>query len=298
MITFRMLSDCTWREAVEIWNRGFEDYFVNLHFDEKKFNIHLSKGDLSPTHSIIAYYDKEPAGFVLNAIRQVADKKVAWNGGTGVARKFRGQGIGQAMIEKCMEIYHREQVDIATLEAIEQNLAAIALYEKMGYSITDNLHFYTLKKNVPDNYCPLKSTYHIERSSSKAVMRLPFWRKWTPWQTQLVSLPDAESVIISDNHGKPVGYALCKDTFNDQGIPIQTVLFQSETLPDVSDQKELNSQLLANVFRFDVAYHYRQKDYTCSTYNLIATDQVLEILRAWGFQQQMGQVWMEKTLIQ
>lgn len=296
MITFRSLSDCTWREAVQTLNRGFEGYVVNIRFDEQALIKHMARGDISPEYSIIAYYGGKPAGIVLNGIRRIEGKKAAWNGGTGVAKEYRGLGVGKALIEKSLEIYREHQVEIAALEAIEVNQPAIALYEKMGYAITDRLHFYSLSQTVPDGYAPEEFPYPIQRGSGREIARLPFWRKWTPWQTQLASLPEAESVIICNEQKEPVGYALFKENFDENGTRTGTVLYQCETVPDVRGRKRIVRCLLSHVFRFAESVHRQPEPYSCSTFNLMTDRDVLEVLEEWGFEKQKGQVWMERAL--
>ncbi|MCH5584603.1 GNAT family N-acetyltransferase [Shimazuella sp. AN120528] len=293
MISFRKLSDCTWNEMTTIWNKGFEGYFVPLHFNEAQLNIHLVKGDISPKHSFIAFYNNEPAGFVLNGFRQVGDKKVAWNGGTGVAKEFRGFGIGKAMMQKCMAIYKDEQVDIATLEAIERNEPAIRLYEKFGYSITNQLYFYDTKK-VPTSLPVRKTDYRLERISSKAVKKLPFWNKWTPWQNQITNQPDdSQAIIVSDINGNPIGYAHIRDIFDSNGEKIQTILCHCEIKPGFN-KKETLEQLLLEVFAFE-RVSLNKNPFTFSTYNLLLDDCVKEVLESWNFEKKMGQVWMQQT---
>ncbi len=296
MITFRSLCDCSLREAVRILNRGFEGYFINLHFDEQKLIQHMARGDISPEHSMIACYRGNPAGIVLNGIRVIAGKKAAWNGGTGVAKEFRGLGVGKALIEKSLEIYRNQQVEIATLEALEVNRTAIGLYEKMGYTITDRLHFYSLSQTIPDGYEPEDFAFSIKRGMSREIARLPFRRAWTPWQTQLASLPEAESVIIMNERLKPIGYALFKENFDENVKRTGTVLYQCETAPDVQKRKRVIRCLLSHVFRFAEADSRRPEIYSCSTFNLITDRDVLEVLEEWGFERQKGQVWMERAL--
>ncbi|SEM83211.1 GNAT family N-acetyltransferase [Lihuaxuella thermophila] len=296
MISFRSLSECTWREAVETFNRGFEGYVADLRFDEQKLIQHMARGDLSPGLSLIACYAGKPAGIVLNGIRRIGGKLAAWNGGTGVAKEFRGLGIGKALIEKSLEIYRQHQVEIASLEAMEVNQPAITLYGKMGYVITDRLHFYSLSQTVPDGYVAEKFAYPVQRESGREIIRLPFRREWTPWQTQLASLPEAESVIIRNEQLEPVGYALFQEKMDQSGQRTETILYQCETVRGVPERKRIIQCLLSHVFRFPESVHRQPEPYACSTFNLLTDPDVLEVLQDWGFEKKTGQVWMERTL--
>jgi ribosomal protein S18 acetylase RimI-like enzyme len=292
MITFRSVSDCTWREMTDIWNKGFEGYFVPLHFDEKQLNVHFAKGDISPQHSFLACYDGKPAGFILNGFRQIDGKKVAWNGGTGVKKEFRGKGVGKALIQECLSLYKEEQVDIATLEAIELNIPAIRLYEKFGYSITDNLYFYTAK-NISDLSPTPKIDYKFIHTNNKAIRKLAIWNKWTPWQNQIINFPDdSRAVIMLDRSKNSIGYALYRDIFDDDGDKAQTVLLHCE-VTEIPNKKYLTEQLLAQVFH---SPNNRDKNYLCSTYNLLVSTHLRSVFQEWGFSKQTGQVWMQQNL--
>ncbi len=48
---------------------------------------------LSAELSIIAFQDEQPVGIALSGLRTIDGKKVAWNGGTGVAVPLRSQGV-------------------------------------------------------------------------------------------------------------------------------------------------------------------------------------------------------------
>lgn len=50
-----------------------------------------------------------------------------------VAKEYRNQGIGRAMLKRLLETGHAAGVEAYTLEVRASNLAAIHLYEKFGF---------------------------------------------------------------------------------------------------------------------------------------------------------------------
>src|SRR4026207_1760851 len=108
----RRLSTSSFEQAVQIWNEGFQGYFVDLTFSLDVYLTRLRQESLSPEHSLIAFRSGEPAGFLLNGMRNYAGRKVAWNGGTGVSPKFRGQGIGRLLVGAALELYAVEGVTL------------------------------------------------------------------------------------------------------------------------------------------------------------------------------------------
>jgi len=120
-IEIRPLSSCSFDDAVKIWNQGFEGYFVDLTLSLDNYLARLHSEELSPAHSLVAFCEGKPAGFLLNGIRMSAGRKVAWNGGTGVSPEFRGRGVGKALMRATIDLYDENGVEWATLEAISEN---------------------------------------------------------------------------------------------------------------------------------------------------------------------------------
>jgi ribosomal-protein-alanine N-acetyltransferase len=61
-----------------------------------------------------------------------------------ISPDFRGRGLGQGMIERCMAFARKRGARLATLEVRESNLAAQALYEKCRFkSIAIRKQYYS-----------------------------------------------------------------------------------------------------------------------------------------------------------
>ncbi|WP_168188721.1 GNAT family N-acetyltransferase [Thermoflavimicrobium daqui] len=290
MIRFEFLSNCSLKEMVDLMNHAFQDYFTEMKTDVSSYVKRLAKEDLSPDLSIVAYDKEKPVGFILNGIREINNQKIAWNGGTGVIPDYRGQGIGRLMMEKCFEIYHQQQVEVATLEAIDRNLTAIHLYSKMGYQIIDHLKFYSLDLKKAKSKLSSLTTEHtpntVQSIFKRDLVHLPFFRRWAPWQNQLASLPDAEAIILSNEKNETIGYALFQVITS-----LQTVnFFHLEVTPKEKNRKDIFIELISHVInKTKPAQSYR-------TFNLHADIDLDELLREIGFDYQLGQVWMTKTL--
>ncbi|MFD7525101.1 GNAT family N-acetyltransferase [Paenibacillus chitinolyticus] len=139
MIVIRKLSECTLDQAVQVWNAGFSGYLVDMTTNPDAFMTRQAYEQLSPQHSIVAFDGEQPVGFVLNGIRMAGGRTISWNGGTGVIPAYRGRGVGRKLIEASLDIYRKEGVNTATIEAFASNVPAIALYESVGYVTRDTL---------------------------------------------------------------------------------------------------------------------------------------------------------------
>ncbi|MFE8697161.1 GNAT family N-acetyltransferase [Cytobacillus sp. FJAT-53684] len=249
MIEIKRLKDCTIEEGVEAWNTGFEGYYFDATTTADKFVTRLVNEGLSPNLSIVAFMDKKPIGIVKNGIRELNGKKLAWNGGTGVASELRKKGIGKMLMEETLSILSNEKVDYASLEAISDNVKAISLYEKMGFEIIDNLEYLGLNGHLDNEYFTVSlDNYKVERAVPQQIGVIPFYKGMNPWQTQWQSARDGEAIIVKNAGDEPVGYAFFRRIFNAEGKHINTILYQSEPEPGHKDAEQITRYLINEVF--------------------------------------------------
>jgi len=250
VIEILRLSDCTWKEAVGVWNEGFQDYFADVKMDADAFTARLVREGLSPELSVMAFHDGRPAGILLSGIRLIGGKRVAWNGGTAVVPRTRRLGVGQALVEAALGIYRENRADIATLEAIRQNKRAIALYKRMGYQTVDRLGVYRCAGPLPDGFFRGGDgeSYTVRRGRPQEAARLPFYRLTAPWQTHWQSLVGGESLIAFDSGGNAAGYALCRRAYDPAGNLTGITLFQCEAAPGRGDREAVTGFLLGEAF--------------------------------------------------
>lgn len=250
MIVIKRLKDCTIEEGVKAWNSGFEGYYFDATTTPDQFINRLSAEGLSPELSIVAFKHNEPIGIVKNGIREVNGKKIAWNGGTGVASKVRKQGIGHILMEETLKIYRDEGVDIATLEAISDNEKAIALYKKMGYEIVDDLVHLELKGSLDIEEGNPDQEYFIESAVPLQTSTLPFYKGMNPWQTHWQAAKEGQAIIVKDMDGAEIGYAYFKRSFNPEGKHVGTILFQCEAAPNRQDADKIIGFMLNHIFNY------------------------------------------------
>ncbi|MBR7794489.1 MAG: GNAT family N-acetyltransferase [Bacillota bacterium] len=293
MIKIKRLIDCTIAEAVKSWNEGFAGYYIDTTTTPENLIKRMVNEDLSPLLSIVAFKDNQPIGIVMNGVRKVKGKKVAWNGGTGVAKEYRSKGVGKILIESTLSILKEEGVDLATLEAISNNTKAISLYKNMGYLIYDNLEYLTLKGKLLQN--PIKDSnrkYNVERVAPQQIGQLLFYKTMNPWQTQWQSAKNGEGIIVKDDSGNELGYAYYQKIFNSQGRHLSTILFQCESKPDLTDSEEIVYFMLGEVFgdfKDDIIR-------TIPNLPITKSELPLTILKQIGFQTIAQQVYMTKEM--
>lgn len=247
---FKKMSELSAEDMVALWNKGFEGYFLNSTLNLDKFLSRTVNEGLSLEHSLVGYENSDPIGFVMNGFRVIEGKRVAWNGGTGIATEHRGRGIGKKLMERNLQLYREQGVDIALLEAIIQNKAAIKLYQSVGYRITEQLiclqHTDSLNASLlqPSG----SSQYVTKRGLPVEVKGLSFYRQLSAWQTQWASMKDGECIIVSDEGDEVVGYALYKRIFGEDGNLASIALYQCESIPGQSDAEDIFKAALREVY--------------------------------------------------
>lgn len=232
-IKIKKLTDCTITEAVTAWNKGFEGYFIKLEMTPETFFNRLVNEGLSMNHSIIAFDEEKPAGIVLNGFRLVNGKKISWNGGTGVATEYRGKGVSKLLMEEILNIYQEEGVEIATLEAIKENERAIRLYEKFGYHVVDSLVYLS---GTPEINSSSGTEIQSKTIRPEQLPTLPFYNENVAWQCQWQSVKSGEAQIYYDHDQNPLGYALFKRVWNQEGKIEKILLYQLEIIQDYDEE--------------------------------------------------------------
>ena len=289
MFDIKRLNTCSFQTAHEAWNAGFKGYFVDLTLPLDRFVQRLSYENISLGHSLIAFEQNRPVGFLLNAFRISRDKKIAWNGGTGVAPDMRGKGVGKALVAAAIDVYKSESVDIAFLEAIKGNDSAIVLYKNNGYQLCDELT--NLQSDRSTNFTSTLSVYTVEEVHPAVVGVLDFYYERSAWQTQWQSLAATcgEAVIVRDDNGSPVAYALFRKKFNEQGTLLSIALCQCELDKQCDDADAIVSIVLDKIFP---AGEYRRTTYNFRKSNRLIIEKLLDA----GFTTYVEQVHMMKDL--
>lgn len=281
-ITFKKLTECTILDTVTAWNRGFEGYFVQLEMTPELFFNRLVNEGLSLEHSLVAFDGEEPVAIVLNGFRIIDGKKIAWNGGTGIAIDYRGRGVSNLVMEAALRVYADEEVEVATLEAIKENERAIRLYEKFGYETTDSLVYLngTLDLNTTSLPC--------ESIRPEQLPSFYFYKENVPWQCQWQSVKSGEAQIYFDGHQNPLGYSLFKRAWNQNGQLEKVFLYQLELFEEVTEES-IKSILTTIVGE-------QKTPVSVMTINASLSNPVIQFLLDNGFEKKTEQVQMVKKI--
>jgi GNAT superfamily N-acetyltransferase len=246
VLIIKRFSELCFNEAISLWNESWNYYFVDMKMDLNRFLQKVTLENISLEDSVVAQYEGKLAGFVLNSFRTINGKNYAWNGGTAVVPEFRGMGIGKKLIAVTLEIYDERKVDVALLEAIQENAAGVRLYEKMGYEIFDELIFWK-HDGILDGIGAAPTEITVSQSAVHEIKGLSFYNPLTAWQTQFTN--DREfSCVTAYHEGTPIGYAVYKKNYTETGEIASIILYQSAVKPESKWGIEAARSLMNHVF--------------------------------------------------
>jgi ribosomal protein S18 acetylase RimI-like enzyme len=122
-------------DLVQLLNRGFENYFVPIQFNLAAFLNMLRKDSVDLLASRVLLADKEPSGIALIARRGWVGRLAAM----AIVEEKRGNGAGTWFMQKLLQEARERKEREMVLEVIEQNEAAVRLYQRHGFQIVRRL---------------------------------------------------------------------------------------------------------------------------------------------------------------
>lgn len=76
MIIIKPLSQCSFSDALEAFNKGFEDYYIPVEMSLDQFICRFGVDRLSVEHSFVAFYNDTPAGIMLNGLKKSKERNM------------------------------------------------------------------------------------------------------------------------------------------------------------------------------------------------------------------------------
>lgn len=136
------ITDETIHSVVPLFDayRQFYNQPGNVGAAERFLQERVSKGE---SVIFLATINGEAAGFVqlYPTFSSIALRRAFILNDLYVDKKFRKQGIGRSLIEKCYAYCIEKNARFVTLETAEDNHQAQKLYEQMGMQQDDMLHY-------------------------------------------------------------------------------------------------------------------------------------------------------------
>lgn len=128
-LNFRDLTDRSDEELAELFNRGFENYFVDFKFDANTYRERTRVEGVDPRRSRIVERDGVPCGIAWIVPRKTQSRLAAM----GIVVEARRTGVGRALLHALLSESEAAGEERMVLEVIRKNEGAIRLYESHGF---------------------------------------------------------------------------------------------------------------------------------------------------------------------
>lgn len=163
-------------DLVKFLNDGFEDYFVPIQFNLDTFLHMLRKDGTDLTVSRVLLVEERPCGIALIARRGWTSRLAAM----GIAKAARGLGAGSWFMEELIREARQRGEREMVLEVIEQNEAAVRLYQKSGFQTVRRLIGFIQKAKGAQKH----KKRNLQEIDLREMSRLISQYGWSelPWQ--------------------------------------------------------------------------------------------------------------------
>lgn len=187
-------SSYTTAELAEIFNRGFEDYFIPISFTPESFPIFVERDEIDLALSSVVLQGDEPVGIGLISRRGDVSRLAAM----GIVKELRGEGAGTWLVDALLKEARARGEKTMLLEVIYENHAAVHIYEKFGFKKLRRLYGFMVGNpaGAPDERlaaCTMEVL--LEKATEHAVPNLP-------WQVDAETLRKNPAGAFSFKLGK------------------------------------------------------------------------------------------------
>lgn len=135
MYEFKSLGTTSYEEITECFNKAFSDYYFSSRMCPEQLQQRLEMSGVDRNLSFGAFEDGQMVGFILNSSGVYNGKNAVFDAGTGVVPEHRGKHVFSDMFKFAERRLAGPSAQTYYLEVLQQNLKAIELYKKYGFSV-------------------------------------------------------------------------------------------------------------------------------------------------------------------
>ena len=125
------------------FNQAFADYEMQLNQDQ--LQTMLKRRGFNPDLSFAAFESNEIVSFTLNGIGNFNAMPTAYDTGTGTLEAYRRQGLSTKIFEYSIPYLREANIGQYLLEVLQHNTQAVSVYQKLGFEITREFHYFMQK---------------------------------------------------------------------------------------------------------------------------------------------------------
>ncbi len=195
-LEFKSLKNNSVETIHQAFIDAFSDYEVQIQMPLDKFVEMMKTRDLNPEYSIGCFDGKKLVGFIVCGYREIDNKKVCYDGGTGVIKEYRRLGIGETLLKNLLVFLQEKKIDLFVLEVLENNTPAINLYEKSGFRKTRRLECFEINKDLINIKFRIELSFASDYSLLNGLELNNYLPYIPTWQNHLKSIENVKDNYI------------------------------------------------------------------------------------------------------
>lgn len=199
-LTFAPMTDVSLASVCDVMNRGYEGYIIPARFDVAALARRMLAEHIDPVASRILL---DSAGLPVGVLMIARRDRISRIAALGIVPDCRGAGLGARSVALAID-EARARSDLALrLEVIEGNAAAIATYERAGFTVRRRLVGY--------DHAPVRAAAGAVSACDIAAALPLLLRAWpadTGWQTWPAGHASACSPVLAFRQAEGMAAAL------------------------------------------------------------------------------------------
>ncbi len=210
---YRYLTNIPIEDVQKCMQESFADYQLDMSYMTVETMQHRNKiSRINPDYSVGAFDGNRMIGFINVGIDELSGEFTAFDGGTGVVKEYRGQGVAGGMFRKVSEKLLDINITRFTLEVLQDNKAAIRAYQKEGFNIDREFYCYNIAiKNYKGTVKELPGVEVKSISVDELEKHWYFLNYQVSWEHMFSGIKAVEADIVIDgaySNGKCVGFII------------------------------------------------------------------------------------------
>ena len=211
-LTVKSLSGFSIEEIHRSWTEAFSDYPANIQISVDDLTIMFRQNSVVFEASVGLFDGDQLIGLWMNGLRESGGEKLAYDSGTAIIKKYRGQGHSKKLAQASADILKGLGVSQYILEVLKENERAYRLYLNDGFQVTRELDCFNGEEatfsDIPD-----ESYYEVEYGpfDTDIIKQLPLPDYKFSWQNSvnaMISISDLVKQVVARQNGTIVGYGL------------------------------------------------------------------------------------------
>lgn len=208
-VEIKSLSCAGTETVIDAFLRAFADYAVS--FDRNQIEAMLVRRGFCADMSYGAFVGNDIVAFTLNGVGEYDGVPTCYDCGTGTVPQYRGQGLAGKIFNYSIPYLHNAGVRQYILEVLQDNSAAISVYESHSFKVVAEYDCYN--QAVAQLNASSRKGIEIQDVSIDAVAGMQGFCDFKPsWQNDMGSITRGASGLIMKGaliDGNMVGYIVC-----------------------------------------------------------------------------------------